>query len=46
MRPDRAAGGEHRHACVDCEATRFCYELDCPAIEPALCAECLDIRTH
>ena len=31
MRPDRAAGGEHRHACVDCQATWFCYEPECPA---------------
>ncbi len=44
MRPDRAAGGEHRHASVDCEAMWFCYEPDCPAIAPALCARCLDIR--
>ena len=44
MRPGRAAGGEHRHACVDCQATWFCYESECPAIAPALCARCLDIR--
>ncbi len=35
---------EHRHACVDCETAWFCYEPDCPAIEPALCAGCLDAR--
>lgn len=33
---------EHRHACVDCQTTWFCYEPECPAIEPALCAGCLD----
>ncbi len=35
---------EHRHACVDCQTTWFCYDPECPAIELALCAGCLDLR--
>lgn len=38
---------EHRHACVDCQTSWFCYEPECPeclALEPALCAGCLDVR--
>jgi len=29
---------------VDCATTWFCYEPDCPAIEPTLCSGCLDTR--